>query len=314
MCLVRARAGDRIPPTPRELADGLRREGRTAAWVAGPAGAPAGVASLERIESYDEPGGMWMEVWVVPHLRGTGAGRALWTALVAGARERGVGRLRTAIDGDDAPTARFLVRRGFAEVHRDQRVRLVLTSPPPAPYPPAGIRLAGLDREPGLVTAIPLIEADTLGDVPGDAPLTVAGVDEWREALAGPRYAPALTVVALDGSAPAGYASLRLVPARPSFACHEYTAVRPPWRGRGLATALKRELLRRAWWAGIRELEAQNALGNAPMRAVNARLGYTRLADRVGMVRDRPGASGPDGAGDADHQPVARPGDAAAQP
>ena len=45
-------------------------------------------------------------------------------------------------------------------------------------------------------------------------------------------------------------------------------------RGRGIATALKREQARRAKRAGFRRIETVNDEENAPMRAVNARLGF----------------------------------------
>ena len=52
------------------------------------------------------------------------------------------------------------------------------------------------------------------------------------------------------------------------------TGVRRSARGRGIATALKREQARRAKEAGLRRIETTNDEANAPMRAVNARLGF----------------------------------------
>ena len=55
---------------------------------------------------------------------------------------------------------------------------------------------------------------------------------------------------------------------------HHATGVARAHRGRGLATALKRAQIDRARAAGLNELVTWNEDGNAPIRAVNARLGY----------------------------------------
>ena len=60
------------------------------------------------------------------------------------------------------------------------------------------------------------------------------------------------------------------------------TAVRPAWRRRGIATAIKRATIAWAIDHGLEALETGNDETNAPMRAVNARLGYRPLPDVVG--------------------------------
>ncbi len=52
------------------------------------------------------------------------------------------------------------------------------------------------------------------------------------------------------------------------------TAVRPAWRGRGIATALKRATIAWAMEHGVEGLETGNDEENAPMRAINRTLGY----------------------------------------
>ena len=61
------------------------------------------------------------------------------------------------------------------------------------------------------------------------------------------------------------------------------TAVRPAWRGRGIATAIKRATIAWAIDNGLAALETGNDEHNAPMRAVNARLGYRPIPDSVGL-------------------------------
>jgi predicted GNAT superfamily acetyltransferase len=63
------------------------------------------------------------------------------------------------------------------------------------------------------------------------------------------------------------------------IAVHWMTGVARSARGRGVATALKSHQIAAASSAGLRELRTQNDVVNAPIRAVNARLGYRlRLA------------------------------------
>ena len=72
------------------------------------------------------------------------------------------------------------------------------------------------------------------------------------------------------------------------------TAVARDWRGRGLATALKRATIGWAIADGLDVLEAGNDTDNLAMRAVNARLGYvpspdslTLRGELVGGMMDR---------------------------
>ena len=79
-----------------------------------------------------------------------------------------------------------------------------------------------------------------------------------------------------------------------AVAWHEMTAVRPARRGRGLATTLKRATIAWAIGHGLEALETGNDEANAPMRAVNARLGYHPLPDVIGLQgprRRRPDAA-----------------------
>ena len=82
----------------------------------------------------------------------------------------------------------------------------------------------------------------------------------------------------------AGYASLMLPPVgRRRYADHDMTAVARAWRGRGVAGALKRATIGWAIRSGLDYLETGNDDSNAPMRAVNQRLGFKPRPDVVSM-------------------------------
>ncbi|WP_020392967.1 GNAT family N-acetyltransferase [Kribbella catacumbae] len=87
--------------------------------------------------------------------------------------------------------------------------------------------------------------------------------------------APEAAFVALADDQVVGVASLMLDSDQPSRAENGYKAIRREWRGRGIATALKRTTL--VWAAGhdIAEIYTWTQTGNEDMRAVNERLGYT---------------------------------------
>ncbi len=73
------------------------------------------------------------------------------------------------------------------------------------------------------------------------------------------------------------------MPGSRTVAWHDMTAVRRAWRGRGLAHALKAATIVWAIGAGLEALDTGNDIDNAPMRAVNRRLGYEPLPDEVFM-------------------------------
>jgi RimJ/RimL family protein N-acetyltransferase len=63
----------------------------------------------------------------------------------------------------------------------------------------------------------------------------------------------------------------------PKVAYQAFTAIAPPWRGRGLARAIKAALLRQisAAHPGVEEMRTFNAESNAAILSVNKRLGFS---------------------------------------
>ena len=86
--------------------------------------------------------------------------------------------------------------------------------------------------------------------------------------------APEASFVALADGEVVGVASLKLDAENPARAENGYTAVRREWRGRGLASALKRTTLVWAARHDICEIQTWTQRGNDAMRALNERLGY----------------------------------------
>jgi len=78
-------------------------------------------------------------------------------------------------------------------------------------------------------------------------------------------------------------AGLHLDPDEPGRAENALTAVRREWRGRGVASALKRATLVWAAEHGLREVYTWTQQGNADMRRLNEHLGYVNRLQSITM-------------------------------
>jgi GNAT superfamily N-acetyltransferase len=214
---------------------------------------------------------------VLPARRGAGVGTAILSSLSDHARRAGrrslIGRLRE----DDAAARRFVERRGFSVLSRECPVVLDLSSfEEPAGEPPVGVEIASLAERPDLVAAAYAVDASALRDVPvGSEAPSARPYEEWVAATVdAPDALPGLSLVALVDGEVVGWAGLRALSGEEGAAENLLTGVLREARGRGIATGLKIEQARRAKQAGFLRIETVNDEANAPMRAVNARLGY----------------------------------------
>jgi RimJ/RimL family protein N-acetyltransferase len=168
----------------------------------------------------------------------------------------------------------FALNRGFREIGRDIEAVLAVGRPPPVD-PPPGVDITNLGDRPELAEACHAVDAEAVPDIPSETPFEPQTFERWRASnLEGPAALPHACTVALVGDEVVGYAALLARPAEPGTGEHQLTAVKRAWRGRGIATALKRAQI--AWAAenGFERLATYNDETNLPMRAVNARLGY----------------------------------------
>ena len=145
-----------------------------------------------------------------------------------------------------------------------------------------GVELTDAAERPELVDAVhPLVVAG-LRDVPGALaaePLTLAA---WRDWQAVPSRQPEFLVVALVDGEAAGFAQLSVYP---RVGYHGFTTVVAAHRGRGIARALKLELIRRARERGLERLITQSNEDNVAMRTLNESLGYRPAQAFVVMRR-----------------------------
>jgi RimJ/RimL family protein N-acetyltransferase len=127
--------------------------------------------------------------------------------------------------------------------------------------------------------------ARACSDLPGGEPEDEISFDEWLvEALGDPTLDHDGSFVLEAEGRLAAYALL-IVDRERGLAANEMTGTRRDLRGRGLATAVKLATIDWAARNRISRIYTSNHEDNAPMRAVNRKLGYRVVAEVVDYER-----------------------------
>ena len=223
----------------------------------------------------DLPGRTYMGNVVLPEYRRRGLGRALLERVVRAARAHGSDVLAAGVEEGDEAGERFASRFGLCEVLRELEISRSVAPDEPEPTPPEGIVLVELTQRPDLLHDAYSVACEALPQMPLHAPLELPSYERWMdEDAAGPDVLEGGTLVALDGERVVGFVSLLRRAADPHLAEHGLTSVAASHRNRGIATALKQAQIAWASRNGYRELMTSTQDANAPMRAVNDKLGY----------------------------------------
>ena len=218
-------------------------------------------------------------VGVREDFRRRGIGTALYEQAVQHAE--GARAYTTEVEGEGAGLA-FAERLGFAQYDSEIMSRLDPAACTLEPKPHEGYRAVPLRELRGRVTDLYEFYA-AAGAIPPGAPVTL---ELFRELILGnPMLDPATSVVVLDDDDRIVSLSWLLVDPARDRAENEWTATLPELRGRGLARFAKLESIHLAAEHGIGEILTGNAPGNAPMRALNERLGYEPLYTRIDLER-----------------------------
>jgi len=219
-------------------------------------------------------------ITVLPAARRHGLGTALYEAVSAWARERGLATLDTFAREEDPVGVDYALRRGFVEQSREAGLELRLEGiGAPAVEPPEGVEIVMLAERPDLANPLYEVALESFPDVPGAEDEEMRPLEQWVEHhLYGPGKE---TWIALAQDEPVGYAMLRISAARPGHAIHAMTGVKRAWRGRGIASALKRAQIAWAIEHRLDLLDTTNEVRNASMRRVNEKLGYTPAPGRI---------------------------------
>ena len=124
-------------------------------------------------------------------------------------------------------------------------------------------------------------------DMPREAPFTPLSYEAWRAfSYDNPRLIPEGYWIAKKDSQIVGLSDLHRNEKDPAGLSQDDTGVRREYRGRGIATALKVRLIEWAKQKGYSSIKTWNDSKNAPMLAVNTRLGFKRQVGWVFMQKD----------------------------
>lgn len=254
-----------------------KRQAEDMAWfVASVDGEDAGVA-FAYVGWHSAPGTGTGEAFVLPEHRGAGVGFELYRELASWVEERGCVTLETTVAEDDAASLAWADRRGFREVGRSSRLVLDLTAiEVPAVDPPEGVEIVIWADRPDLTEGMYAVACEAYPDVPGEESNRMDSFEAWlSKDMRGDSDRPDATFIALVDGEVVAYAKLSLSSSDAKVAHHDMTGVRRAFRGRGLASALKRAEIAWAKQAGYESLVTANEVRNEPIRRLNERHGYT---------------------------------------
>lgn len=232
------------------------------------------VVGVARLRTYPGEDHCSVKVMVREDSRRRGAGRALLEALEAHVEATGRSTLHAIVEDDDA--SRIASQRWGFELTRTFRMSAL--DPRTLPTPPADPLVQPLHtRERGEIWQ--LFNA-VVGDDPSGLSLETPW-EEWLDDWEDPRNRPSLSHGVIVDGALVAFSQLGAAGTR---AWSNMTGTHPAYRGQGLALLAKQHTLYAAARAGIEQCFAGNDGDNAPMVAVNERLGYRPFAaPRLGV-------------------------------
>jgi GNAT superfamily N-acetyltransferase len=223
--------------------------------------------------------------------RRRGIGTELYERVLAHVAVLGSTKLQAGFTENDAGVA-FATARGFREERTEAESVLDPRTVEELPAPDVDLRTVA-DVDPRLV-----YEADTEAtrDMPSTETIDVISYEEWRgHVLDYPFFTTEGSYVAMvDGVAAA--VSLLIADEESGRGANMFTGTQRAYRGRRLGLAVKLASIAWARSHGITQIATSNDETNAPMLAINRRLGYQPAGRRVEYLKELGPGSEPDSA------------------
>ena len=183
----------------------------------------------------------------------------------------------------------FATRLGYREARAEQESVLDPRTITQLPPPELELRTIA-DADPRDVYDVDLTATR---DVPLVEPFDDIPYDEWEDhVLRHPHFTAEGSFLAYVDGEPAAV-SMLVVDLESGRAANMFTGTLPKFRGRGLALAVKLASIAWAKEHGVTSMATTNDERNAPMLAINAKLGYVPAARQVEYVREAGTASAP---------------------
>ena len=222
-----------------------------------------------------------LNVAVLKSHRGRGIGRALYDAGLEHANALEIEDVLTSFHANDAGIA-FATGLGFEEARTEAEAVLDPREVRETPSSDTDLRpVSAVD--PRLVYDVDL---EATLDMPQTEQIDHIPYDEWEHhVLRHPSFSAEGSFVAMvDGVA--GAVSLLIADVESGRAHNMFTGTLRAYRGRGLALAVKLASIHWAAARGITMMATSNDETNAPMLAINGRLGYRPAGRRVEWLKE----------------------------
>lgn len=246
-----------------------------------------------------DPHKFWVSLVVDPAHRRKGIGRGLSAILESEAVSHHAACFWTNVRKDDPRSLEFARKQGFVQLRTMWMSTLDLSEvgvPPPSEDVAAlvqeGIRFTTLAEEgparPEVRQRLFELFSETSRDVPQMGKYTPISFDQFVAQLEGAPSLPEAHFLARYGEAYVATSNLERDLAREDSLMVGYTGTRETYRGRGLASELKRRAMEYAHRRGIRYLRTFNDSLNLPIWAINQKLGFRRNVEWASMERRFP--------------------------
>lgn len=269
----------------RDWDENQREAGRRSSrWIASIDGAVVGYGSLGESPWLNGPI-RYAEISVHPDHQHQGIGRSLLERVESLAGERGVEALIGGTEEHRERAIRFIEAAGYAEMDRDWRSTLDLSEFDPEDWSEAvervtstGVRIVSAaelsETTPDWIDRLHELHMEVEADMPIQITIAPMPRDDFEKLMLGRKMLPNAYLVAIDGDDLVGLTQPERVDGEDDVIAQEMTGVAARARGRGIATALKVAAATWAKDAGYRSIRTYNAKSNAPMLAVNRKLGF----------------------------------------
>lgn len=239
--------------------------------------------------SYD-PHKFQVGIVVDPLHRRQGIGRELASLLEFEAAAHRATSFWVSISKEETVGIEFAQKVGFEELRTTWMSVLDLSEVAEMPPPPRaaalerdGIRFTTLaeegPRRPEVRRQLYDLMTEASRDIPRMWPYTPIPFEQFVAQLEGPHVLPEAYFLAGHGEAYVGVSCLERDFAHPDSLTVGFTGTRASFRGKGIASELKRRTIAYAQGRGVRYLRTFNDSLNEPMWAINQKLGFRRTVE-----------------------------------
>jgi L-amino acid N-acyltransferase YncA len=281
----------------REMDDTRPAHCGFARWVAELDGAVVGAGEYDQAPHRFHPRKFWLELYVHPAHQGRGVGGALYDQVLTGLAARDPIVIRTNIRADQERSLGFIQARGWYETGRIWESDLDPAQADLSSFADTDARMAALGVT---IHTLPELAADrdrdrklydlvweVRQDLPAYDPPTQEPWDVFlRDRLHHPSIPPDGYFVAVRDGEYLGYVYHRTDETDPGVLHVAQLGTARKARGQGIAGALKVREVRYAQTHGYRRLRTANESHNAPILAINGRLGFVRRPAWIDLAHE----------------------------